>query len=381
MKPSRIRNMKSLLPAAMFLACCQAYAVDAPRVMFVSKIDAQPVIVDLQGRELPARKGMVVPPGYTVKVPEGATLQLMTQEKAIVAVRPNSLLKFEDLGDMVRPYKVKLDVGGLRVANSDKQPHKFEVDTPNAKLKFGKGDHEAYYLKQGKLKDGRWGTFGRTFKEDMVLTTTTGDTTITRKDVGYVPGTVKDKVELIARVDVNGKITNPVSYVPGAREIGTTEMVQNFDVLEPKASITPPTGSTVPPSTTLPPLTSKSSPVPEMKSYAAPPKLQPPPVTTPIITPVASLEKKLAVPDLKNVAGISTLKPVTVDQGIKPEITLSRTGTGEILPVLKEKNTVTVLSKTPELVTKIPVTEVVKKEIVTKGGTTPVCIPTKGKTC
>jgi hypothetical protein len=200
--------------------------------------------------------------------------------------------------------------------------------------------------------------------------------------VGYVPGTVKDKVELIARVDVNGKVTNPVSYVPGAREIGTTDMVQNFDVLEPKASVTPPTGSTVPPSTSLPPLTSRSSPVPEMKSYAAPSKLPAaPPVTTPIITPVASLEKKLAVPDLKSVAGISTLKPVTIDQGIKPEITLSKTGTGEVLPVLKEKSTVTVLSRTPELVTKIPVKEVVTKEIVTKGGATPVCIPTKGKTC
>jgi hypothetical protein len=96
-----------------------------------------------------------------VKVPGGATLQIITPEKGILAVRPNSLLKLESLGEGTRPYKLKLNVGGLRVANADKEASK--------------------------------------------------------RDIGYVPGAGKDKPQLIARLDTSGRsIGNPC--VAGSRE-------------------------------------------------------------------------------------------------------------------------------------------------------------------
>jgi len=217
MKPQIFRCVPRLLPlAAVLLTCGVAQAAQPPRVMFVSGVEAQPVLVDLQGKEIPAKKGQVIPPGFSVKVPNGATVQIMTDEKAIVAVRQNSLLKLEKLGDGNEPHKFKLDIGGLRVANSEKKPHKFEVDTPNAKIRFDKGDHEAYYFKEGKIPD-KWGTFTRVIKEDLVLTTDVGDTKITTRDVGYVRGTGSGRPELLARVDASGRsIVDPVSYVPGS---------------------------------------------------------------------------------------------------------------------------------------------------------------------
>ena len=126
MKPHTL-SLPTLLPlAALLLAAGLAQAATPPRVMFVSGIEAQPVLVDLDGKEIPAKKGAIIPPGYSVKVPEGATVQIMTDEKAIVAIRQGSLIKLEKLGDGDAPHVFKLDVGGLRVANSDKKPRRFE---------------------------------------------------------------------------------------------------------------------------------------------------------------------------------------------------------------------------------------------------------------
>lgn len=211
MKP-HFSSLHVLAPlAALLFAAGIAQAATPPRVMFVSGIDAQPVLIDLEGREIPAKKGAVIPPGYSLKVPDGATVQIMTEEKAILAVREGSLLKLEKLGDGDAPHVFKLDIGGLRVANSAIKPKRFEVDTPNAKVKFDKGDQEAYYFKEGKVKD-RWGTFVRGFKDEAVLTTTKGDTKVTRDIVAYVPGGKLDGlVEKIPRIDSKGKIVDPVS--------------------------------------------------------------------------------------------------------------------------------------------------------------------------
>ncbi|HVY06817.1 MAG TPA: hypothetical protein VHB46_12645 [Burkholderiales bacterium] len=242
MQPKEIRTASRLIAlGTLSLAASMAGAIENPRVMFVSGTDVKPVIVDLQGHEIPAKKGVIIEPGFTVKVPEGATVQIMTPEKGIIAVRPDSLLKFEGVGDVARPYRLKLDNGGLRVANSEKNSRKYELVTPNAKIRFDKGDNEAYYLKNGKLKDGRWGTFVRGLKDgDVVLAMPRGDVKVARSDVGYVPGTGKgDKVTMIARIDASGKpVGNPVSYVPGAKEIGTTEMVQNFQAINDKTVVT-----------------------------------------------------------------------------------------------------------------------------------------------
>jgi hypothetical protein len=233
MSPRLFRLMP--LAAALWLTGPMAHAVELPRVMFVSG-DAKPVVIDADGRIASAEKGVVIQPGFTVRVPEGATLQIMTPEKGIVAVRPGSLVKLESIGDGPQPYRLKLTQGGVRVANADKAPRKFEIGTPNAKMTFDKGDHEAYFLGEGKLKDGRWGTFVRGFKEDSVLTTKEGTLTITRRDLGYVPGKESEKAQLLSRTSLReGKEpANPVSFVPGAREIATTDMVSNFDAMKNK---------------------------------------------------------------------------------------------------------------------------------------------------
>jgi hypothetical protein len=223
------------LAAALWLPGSMTHAVELPRVMFVSG-DAKPVVIDADGRTVAAEKGVVIQPGFTVRVPEGATLQIMTPEKGIVAVRPGSLVKLESIGEGPQPYRLRLTQGGVRVANADKAPRKFEIGTPNAKMTFDKGDHEAYFLGEGKLKDGRWGTFVRGFKEDSVLTTKDGSVTITRRDLGYVPGKESEKAQLLARAAVGGgkALSDPVSFVPGAREIATTDMVSNFAAMGDK---------------------------------------------------------------------------------------------------------------------------------------------------
>lgn len=238
MKSLFFRQLPKLLPlAALFLASGIAQAAQPPRVMFVSGVEAQPVLIDLQGREIPAKKGAIIPPGFSVKVPEGATMQIMTDEKAIVAVRQNSLLKLEKLGDGNDPHKFKLDNGGLRVANSDKKPHKFEVDTPNAKITFDRGDHEAYYLQEGKIPE-KWGTFVRPLKEDSVLTTATGDAKVTPRDYGYVPGTGSGKPELFARLDTSGRgYVDPVSFTLGSKPDVVRKMRDNQDALSGKDPI------------------------------------------------------------------------------------------------------------------------------------------------
>ncbi|HWA12175.1 MAG TPA: hypothetical protein VHA15_03705 [Burkholderiales bacterium] len=210
------RSAVKLIPlAALMLACGLAQAASPPKVMFVSGKDAKPVLVDLAGKEIPAKKGQVIPPGFSVKVPEGATVQIMTEEKAIVAIRQGSLLRLEALGDGDKPHRFKLDNGGLRIANSDKKPHKFEVDTPNAKIRFDKGDHEAFYLKDGnKITGEKWGTFVRGFKDESILTTKDGDTKIDRSVIGYVSGaSLTGKTELIDRVKVGGSLSDPVTNI------------------------------------------------------------------------------------------------------------------------------------------------------------------------
>lgn len=380
MKPQTFRSFPNLLPlAALLLASGLAQAVEPPRVMFVSGLDVQPVLIDLQGRETPAKKGQVIPPGFSVKVPEGASVQIMTEEKAIVAVRQNSLLKLEKLGDRGEPHKFKLDLGGLRVANSDKKPHRFEVDTPNAKIRFDKGDHEAFYLKEGKLKDGRWGTFVRGFKDEAVLTTKDGDTKIGRTVVGYVPGAGKDgKTEIIDRIKIGGNVTDPINAAfSGPTGPALTELNENQKVQSDTAK------STVPPDlkTTSPTIVSKAdlaaAPV-LVGTFKAPKEIVLPPRTILPVAPIAGLDTKIAtMPDMKTVANLSVVKPVTIDQAIKPEISLQKDlTTGLSVPVLKEKSTVTVLATTPQAVTKVQIQEVQKTPRII-----PVCIPTKAKPC
>lgn len=273
MKLQSFRRLSRLVPlSALVLACGMAQAANPPRVMFVSGADLQPVLIDLNGKEIPARKGVVIPPGYSVKVPEGATVQIMTDEKAIVAIRQNSLLKLEKLGDGNEPHKFKLDIGGLRVANSEKKPHKFEVDTPNAKIRFDKGDHEAYYFKEGKIPD-KWGTFVRGFKEDSMLTTKDGETKITPRDYGYVPGTGSGKPEVFARIDPSGKpFVDPVSFTPGSKPDAISKLNQNQEgmknpvVLDPVGPRSTPRGFSPAPEIVgskvlpLPPIVAKLDP-------------------------------------------------------------------------------------------------------------------------
>ncbi len=360
MKPQTFRSFPNLLPlAAVLLASGLAQAIEPPRVMFVSGANLQPMLIDLQGKETPAKKGQIIPPGYSVKVPEGASVQIMTDEKAIVAVRQNSLLRLEKLGDGGEPHKFKLDLGGLRIANPDKKPHKFEVDTPNAKIKFDKGDHEAFYLKEGKLKDGRWGTFVRGFKEESVLTTKDGDTRISRTVVGYVPGISKDgKTELIDRIKVGGNLlTDPASVVFGGGTIGqaVTDLNENQRVLGDNAKPAASDPIATPPA----PVQKRSlaaAPV-LVSSFAAPKEIILPPKTILPITPVAGLEQKLAIPDMKTVANLSMIKPVTLEQAIKPEISLQKDlTTGLSVPVLKESTSVSVLAITPQTTVKVPIT-------------------------
>jgi len=360
MKPQTFRSFPNLLPlAAVLLASGLAQAIEPPRVMFVSGANLQPMLIDLQGKETPAKKGQIIPPGYSVKVPEGASVQIMTDEKAIVAVRQNSLLRLEKLGDGGEPHKFKLDLGGLRIANPDKKPHKFEVDTPNAKIKFDKGDHEAFYLKEGKLKDGRWGTFVRGLKEESVLTTKDGDTRISRTVVGYVPGISKDgKTELIDRIKVGGNLlTDPASVVFGGGTIGqaVTDLNENQRVLGDNAKPAASDPIATPPA----PVQKRSlaaAPV-LVSSFAAPKEIILPPKTILPITPVAGLEQKLAIPDMKTVANLSMIKPVTLEQAIKPEISLQKDlTTGLSVPVLKESTSVSVLAITPQTTVKVPIT-------------------------
>ena len=227
MRTNRNRHYTKLLSVAgLCLTLGNAQAAQPPRVMFVSKHDVQPVIIDLKGREIPATKGMIIEPGFTVKVPEGATLQIMTPEKSIVAVRPNSSIRLETIGDGSKPYVFKLGTGGIRVANSEKSPHKFEINTPNATLKFDKGDHETSYLAEGQLKDGRWGTFVRGTKDDVTLTTSDGEVKVSKNDVGYVPGSEKGAPRLLEKWDSSGKGTrDSVSYVAGSNDVGRTDVV------------------------------------------------------------------------------------------------------------------------------------------------------------
>jgi hypothetical protein len=238
------RLIQKLLPlAALMLACGVSQAANPPKVMFVSGKDAKPVLVDLAGREIPAQKGQAIPPGFSVKVPEGATVQIMTDEKAIVAIRQGSLLKFEELGDGDKPHRFKLDNGGLRIANPDKKPHKFEVDTPNAKLRFDKGDHEAFYLKDGNKATGdKWGTFVRGFKEEAVLSTKDGDTKIDKSVIGYVPGaSLAGKTELIDRVKTGVSLSDPVTGIfTGAKGSIPTDIKSNQETLAQGARSTSP---------------------------------------------------------------------------------------------------------------------------------------------
>jgi hypothetical protein len=120
----------------------------------------------------------------------------------------------------------------LRVSNSEKKPHRFEVDTPNAKLTFEKGDHEAYFLPEGKIKDGRWGTLVRGFKDESVLETREGSTTVDRTKVGFVPGLGNGKTELLDRRKVAYSPTDPVTNIfrSSTGSIGT-ELLRNQEAL------------------------------------------------------------------------------------------------------------------------------------------------------
>ena len=350
MKAHEPRNApKYAALAALFLLSGLAQAIEPPRVMFVSGA-VKPVIIDLQGREIPARKGMVIEPGFSVKVPEGATLQIMTTEKIILAVRPSSLLKLESLGEGTNPHKLKLDMGGIRVANSEKKPHKFEVDTPNAKIKFDKGDNEAYYLLNGKLKDGRWGTFVRGFKDDgIVLSMPTGDVKVSKRDVGYVPGTGKGDLQLIARYDASGKtVGNPVSYVPGSKEIGTTEMVQNFQALGDD-KVAPPSSDVSGGNTrSVAPPKSEMVTLPTPKDYSvkaiAVPDLAPPVK----LSPIAGLDPKIGAMDLKSVSGVAVVKPPEIQ---KIEIVLAKDASGVTkAAALDTKGTLVLSADTPKTI-------------------------------
>jgi len=229
------------IAAALFAVLVPTIATGAgePRVMFVSKQgDNEPRLVDPSGRKLAAQKGAVILPGYTLVVPEGATVQVMTAERVIVAVRPNSLVSFDEIGSG-KPYKLTLNRGGLRVAHPERDPKPFEVSTPNALVKLGKGDHEAFFLLPGKLKDGSWGTFVRGMKDPAAELFTAGGTLkLAGREIGHVRGAGKDKPVLFElKVDAGGKaLGNPVTYLPGAREIGVSEMTRNFEAMsEPGA--------------------------------------------------------------------------------------------------------------------------------------------------
>jgi hypothetical protein len=361
MKPQTFRSFPRLLPlAALLMAGGLAQAIEPPRVMFVSGIDLQPVLIDLQGKEIPAKKGQVIPPGYSVKVPEGATVQIMTDEKAIVAVRQNSLLKLEKLGDGGEPHKFKLDLGGLRIANHEKKAHRFEVDTPNAKIKFDKGDHETFYLKEGnKFTGEKWGTFVRGFKDESVLSTKDGDTRISRTVVGYVPGMSKDgKTELISRINVGGNLSDPVGAVFGGGGIGqaVTDLNENQRVLSDNAKPAASDPKTVPPAPVQKGALA-AAPV-LVSSFTAPKEIVLPPKTIlPPITPIAGLEQKLAIPDMKTVANLSMVKPVSLEPAIKPELSLQKDlTTGLSVPVLKESTSISVLAITPQTTVKVPIT-------------------------
>lgn len=357
MKPNTFRIFPNLLPlAALLLASGLAQAVEPPRVMFVSGLEVQPVLIDLQGNEIPAKKGQVIPPGYSVKVPEGASVQIMTEEKAIVAVRQNSLLKLEKLGNGSDPHKFKLDLGGLRIANSDKKPHKFEIDTPNAKIRFDKGDHEAFYLKEGKLKDGRWGTFVKGIKDDAVLTTKDGDTRVKNGERIYVDGAGKQKPQLIAVLDTKTTFADPAVLSADAPSKFAEKLNQNQDALAKDKAMTPDL------SRTLPVVEAKLTVLPEIRPYTPPKEIVLPPRTILPVAPIAGLEPKIAsMPDMKTVANLSVIKPVTLDQAIKPEITLQKDlTTGLSVPVLKESTSVSILATTPQTTTKVPLTTITR---------------------
>lgn len=358
MKTHSVRSFSQLLPiAALLLASGLLQAAEPPRVMFVSGLDVQPVIIDLQGKELPAKKGMIIKPGFSVKVPEGATVQIMTDEKAIIAVRPNSLLKLEKLGEGTQPHRFKLDLGGLRVANSEKKPHKFEVDTPNAKVKFDKGDHEAYYLKEGKLTDGRWGTFVRGMKDESVLSTKDGDMRITKRDVGFVPGSGKERTQLIARIDTSGNtVADPITYIPGASGRILTDLNDNQRVLSETKPSTPEFAALSPNVKSLTTLV----PLPVVKSYT-PPQTITPPTFTAMVTPIAGLISKLAMPDLKTIAGVSSVKPVLQDLAVKPEVVLAKDPTGLTIPIA--------ITQQGDLIANTPIITTAPKVTTTISGT------------
>lgn len=330
------------LLSALLLAAGSASAIEPPRVMFVSATDVQPVIIDQQGHEVPAKKGVVIEPGFTVKVPEGATLQIMTAEKGILAVRPNSLLKLEGLGEGPRPYMLKLDSGGLRVANSDKNPHKYEIQTPNARIKFEKGDNEAFYLQNGKLKDGRWGTFVRGLKDDdVVLSTPTGDVKVPKSDIGFVSGTGADKPLLLARVDASGKsVGNPVSYVPGAKEIGTTEMVQNFQALGDKSVTTTDLTTGARTITVV-----KSDPVtlPVITPVKLVTTIDPSPVIAPASAVVGGLDKIVIAPALKDVAAAPAVQNPT-----PPTLATATDSLGNKTPAIVQANGTVIIPSTSQ---------------------------------
>ena len=332
---ARHARLSKLVPlAALLLASGLAQGAQPPRVMFVSGLDAKPVLVDPAGKEILAKKGQVIPPGFSVKVPEGATVQIMTDEKAIVAVRQNSLLKLEKLGDGNQPHLLKLDRGGLRVANSDKRPHKFEIDTPNAKVRFDKGDHEAYYFREGnKITEGRWGTFGRSLKGESVLSTRDGDTRVDSTVVGYVPGAGKGgRPEVIDRIKTGDVLSNPVaSKMQGASPV--SDLNKNQQALSEGAGKT----------------SDIYTPV-GISKFGAPVVVEPPRTVQPsALSPVAGLTTKSSMPDMTKVANLSLVRPATVDQlAVKPELSLQKdTLTGKSVPVLKQNSQVSVLATQP----------------------------------
>lgn len=366
MRASRIRHtLQPILIAALLLACQQGFAAEPPRVMFVSAEAAKPILIDSWGQHVAVAKGVTIQPGFTLRVPAGATLQIMTAEHGVVAVRPESLVKFESFGDGARPYRLKLSQGGVRIANSEQDPRRFEVATPNAQIKFDKGDHEAFYLWRGKLTDGRWGTFVRSFKDDSLLRTADGDLKVTRREIGYVPGGGKEKAQLVERSDAGGKgVANPVSYVPGAREIATTELVRNFDTIGAERPL-PPSGS--PPglhgaAVEMDPFAGTlwtglgDHGLPELPNQAA-------------VTANPSNVQSLAAPPGSN------LKSVIQDQIKTKQITLIETSQGPV-PVTTGADGITVLSTQPNKTINIPLSQLPKGGL--GGQATRSCASPKG---
>lgn len=186
-----------LATAALLFAANPAAAATAGRVQFVA---GAVTVESAEGAPRPLKKGDTIAEGETVVTGPTGQAQLVMSDEAIVAVRPDTRLRFETYRYSGKPdggdeSLMGLLRGGFRTISGligRAKPASYRIKTPTATIGIRGTDHEPLYIpppEKGETPIGPPGTYNKVNSGQTFIENASGRIEIGPNQAGFAPPT------------------------------------------------------------------------------------------------------------------------------------------------------------------------------------------------